>query len=99
MKLLLTSAGTNVKDEILKILPKPPNELKLAHIITASTPEQNKNYVINEIIAVRIANISSIVEKMENNKWLSKQESAYTYSDESLYVQQQDLAKKLNESR
>jgi len=54
---------------------------------------------VNEIIAIRIANISSIVEKMENNKWLSKQESAYTYSDESLYVQQQDLAKKLNESR
>ncbi|PIX68954.1 hypothetical protein COZ40_00500 [Candidatus Roizmanbacteria bacterium CG_4_10_14_3_um_filter_39_13] len=48
MKLLLTSAGTNVKDEILKILPKPPNELKLAHIITASTPEQNKNYVIKD---------------------------------------------------
>ncbi len=48
MKLLLTSAGTNVKDEILKILPKPPNELKLAHIITASTPELSKGYVIKD---------------------------------------------------
>lgn len=54
---------------------------------------------INEIIAIRISNISTIVEKMESNKWLTKQESAYTYSDESLYTQQQDLAKKLNESR
>lgn len=48
MKLLLTSAGTNVKEEILKILPKPPSKLKLAHIITASTPEPNKDYVIND---------------------------------------------------
>lgn len=48
MKLLLTSAGTNVRDEILKILPKPPSKLKLAHIITASTPEPNKDYVIND---------------------------------------------------
>jgi hypothetical protein len=28
--LLLTSQGLQVKDEILKILPKPPNEIKLA---------------------------------------------------------------------
>ena len=48
MKLLLTSAGTNVKDEILKILPKPPSILKLAHIITASTPELNKDYIIKD---------------------------------------------------
>lgn len=48
MKLLLTSAGTNIKEEILKILPKPPSKLKLAHIITASTPEQNKEYVIKD---------------------------------------------------
>lgn len=44
MKLLLTSAGTNVKDEILKILPKSPSELKLAHIITATKTELNTNY-------------------------------------------------------
>ncbi len=48
MKLLLTSAGMTVKDEILKILPKSPNKLKLAHIITASNPEKNKSYVYKD---------------------------------------------------
>lgn len=45
MKLLLTSAGMNVKDELIKILPKFANKIKLAHIITASKPEKNKSYV------------------------------------------------------
>lgn len=34
--LLLTSAGMKMQDEILKLLPKPPAKIKLAHIITAS---------------------------------------------------------------
>ena len=46
--MLLTSAGMNVKEEILKILPKSPKELKLAHIITASIDEKNKDYVSKE---------------------------------------------------
>lgn len=43
--LLLTSAGMQVKDEILKILPKPANQIKLAHIITASKAEEDTSYV------------------------------------------------------
>lgn len=35
----------NVREEILKILPHPANQLKLAHVITASTPKINKDYV------------------------------------------------------
>ena len=46
--MLLTSAGMNVKKEILKILPKSPKELKLAHITTASKDEKNKDYVSKE---------------------------------------------------
>lgn len=34
--LLLTSAGMQVKDEIVNILPKPPSQIKLAHIVTAT---------------------------------------------------------------
>ena len=34
--LLLTSQGMQVKDEFIKILPKPANEIRLAHVITAS---------------------------------------------------------------
>lgn len=44
MKLLLTSAGMNMKDELAKILPKPANQLKLAHIITATKTESNTSY-------------------------------------------------------
>lgn len=46
--MLLTSAGMNVKEEILKILPKSPKELKLAHITTASKDEKNIDYFIKE---------------------------------------------------
>ncbi len=46
--LLLTSAGMQVKNEILKILPRSPKELKLAHITTASKDEKNKDYVQRE---------------------------------------------------
>ena len=38
----------NVKDEILKIFPKPANEIKLAHIITAVNKEPNKSYYLQE---------------------------------------------------
>lgn len=43
--LLLTSAGMNARDEIFKILPKPAGQIKLAHIITASRPEINLDYL------------------------------------------------------
>ena len=46
--MVLTSAGLNMKSEILKILPKPPKELKLTHITTASIDEKNKDYVSKE---------------------------------------------------
>lgn len=46
--LLLTSDGfdgEDVRKEILKVLPKPPPEIKLAHITTASKPEKSTSYV------------------------------------------------------
>lgn len=43
--ILLTSAGMNIKEEILKILPKPANQIKLAHIITASKAEKDIGYL------------------------------------------------------
>lgn len=42
MTLLLTSAGMTVADEIYKILPKPINEIKLVHIVTAANPDYEK---------------------------------------------------------
>lgn len=60
--------------------------------------ERNKKDVnrINEIIAIRIANISTIVEKMEKNQWLSQKELDYTYQDKSLYEEQEAIATRLN---
>ena len=46
--LLLTSGGTNIQEEILKILPKPANQIKLAHITTASKVEDNISYLEND---------------------------------------------------
>lgn len=51
---------------------------------------------INEIIGIRITNIEAIVNKMESNKWLNKQETDYTYKDEDLYKEQQQIATRLN---
>ena len=34
-----------VKEEIMKILPKPANQLRVAHIITASKPEKDVAYM------------------------------------------------------
>jgi len=45
--LLLTSAGTQVKDEIFKLFPHP-KLTKLACIITASNPEEDKSYAIED---------------------------------------------------
>ena len=46
--LLLTSTGIDVMDEIVKILPRPLNKLKLAHIITAANHKKDKKYLANE---------------------------------------------------
>lgn len=34
----------NMKDELIKILPKPANQLRLAHVITATKTESNTDY-------------------------------------------------------
>ena len=46
--ILLTSAGMNVSGEILKILPKPPSQIKLAHVIDAAKPLKKKNYMFKD---------------------------------------------------
>jgi dipeptidase E len=56
MNILLTSAGIKmpaIQKEVLKLLPKPPSELKLAHIITASRMEANTDYVERDCVALK----------------------------------------------
>lgn len=60
--------------------------------------EENKTDVdrINEIISIRISNISPIVVKMQNNQWLSSNENDYTYKDADLSSEQDAIATRLN---
>lgn len=51
---------------------------------------------INEIIAVRIGNISVIVSRMEANQWLTGNEQKMVDQDKTLYSEQEALATKLN---
>jgi len=60
--------------------------------------EKNKQDVdrINEIISIRIANISTIVAKMEANQWLSTTEQKMIDQDKPLYDEQKAIATRLN---
>lgn len=60
--------------------------------------QKNKNDVdrINEIISTRIANISSIVARMESNQWLTATEQRMVNQDKALYDEQEAVATRLN---
>jgi len=60
--------------------------------------QNNKSDVdrINEIISIRIANISTIVVKMEANRWLTAIERKMIDQDKSLYDEQETIATRLN---
>lgn len=51
--LLLTSGGMEIKNEILKILPKPAHHIKVAHIITAAKVEENNSYIEDDTRIMR----------------------------------------------
>jgi dipeptidase E len=58
MNILLTSAGIKIpaiQQELLRLLPKPPSELKLAHVVTASHAEANTEYVDRDREALQAA--------------------------------------------
>lgn len=60
--------------------------------------QKNKGDVdrINEIISIRISNISVIASKMEANQWLTAAEQKMIDQDKSLYDEQEMLANRLN---
>jgi signal peptidase I len=51
---------------------------------------------INAIIKIRISNIEPIVERMDKNEWLTEQQIDYTYKDENLFKEQENIANRLN---
>jgi len=60
--------------------------------------QKNKNDVdrINEIISIRIANISAIASRMEANQWLTATERKMVDQDKALYDEQEAIATRLN---
>lgn len=50
---------------------------------------------INEIIQIRISNVSLIVEKINSNIGLNQKDVDYTYYDQKLYNEQESIAKRL----
>ncbi len=51
--LLLTSAGMQMKDEILKLLQRPIYDVNVAFINTASKPEEDKSYMQKDLREMR----------------------------------------------
>ncbi len=90
--LLLTSAGTDVKDEILKILPKSANQIKLAHIITASKLEENKSYLEKDVknltdLGFQVENIDIEGKKEEElRKILADKDVIYVQGGNAFYL-------------
>ena len=64
----------------------------------ASFYQKNKADVdrVNELISIRVANISSIVARMEANQWLTATEQRMIDQDKTLYNEQEAVATRLN---
>src|SRR3989344_9674772 len=64
----------------------------------ASFYQKNKADVdrVNELISIRVANISSIVARMETNQWLTAVEQRMVDQDKTLYNEQEAVATRLN---
>lgn len=93
--LLLTSAGTQVKEEILKILPRSPHEMKLVYITTASSTEEEKEYVQKDrksLLAMGFqVNDFDIVDKKESEvrKFLNRKDIIYVQGGNTFYLLQE----------
>lgn len=91
--LLLTSAGIKVKEEILKILPKPPEEIKIAYIITAANGQggydekRDKDVVVLRELGFQISLIE-LEEKKESElrNLLSGKDVIYVQGGNTFYL-------------
>lgn len=82
----------NVKEEILKILPKPAEETKVAHVITASKAEKNTAYVEKDRMGMQELgfNVEDIdIEGKEENelrKLLKNKDAIYVQGGNTFYL-------------
>ena len=73
--LLLTSSGmAGTKEEILSVLPKPADKVRVAHIITASKVEEDTSFVDKDRELMKEAgfNVEDITLEGKNKKQLMK---------------------------
>ena len=92
--ILLTSGGMTVKEEILKILPKPLSKLKMVCITTAHNPDVEKNpeYVSKDKVALKATGLKfqelDIKDKTEKElrKILSDKNVIYVQGGNSFYL-------------
>ncbi len=90
--LILTSAGMQVKDEILKVLAKPPHQTSVAHIITAIKPEQDTSYAEKdkEIMQKAGFNVQDIDIEGKNQvqlmKLLERKDIIYVQGGNTFYL-------------
>lgn len=83
--LVLTSAGMQVKDEILKLIAKPTEDVTVAYIVTASSPEQDKTYVYKDKTAMQ--EIGFNVEDIDIKDKTESQLMSMLENKDIIYVQ------------
>jgi dipeptidase E len=90
--ILLTSAGMQVKDVILRILLKPPRKMKLAHIVTAANVEGYKGYVdddrrLMEQVGFQIADLDLVGKnRIELQALLGDKDIIYVQGGNTFYL-------------
>lgn len=72
--IFLTSAGMQVKDEIIKLLQKPAYDVNVAFVTTASKPEPDKSFVKKDLDSMKEAgfNVQEIDIEGKTEKELMK---------------------------
>ncbi len=84
-KILLTSGGMQVADEILKLLPKSPDSIKIAHIITAANNFAHAPWMIKD--KAKMLELGFQVEDLDIKGKTKKQLSKKLKGKDIIYVQ------------
>jgi signal peptidase I len=88
------SSWTSLKTQLEVI---QPGWKKLTEYQEFYTKNKVKVDRINEIIQIRLTNVNSILNSLENNQWLTSEQEAYVLLDATLAKEQEELASALND--
>ncbi|HNU76155.1 MAG TPA: signal peptidase I [bacterium] len=85
------------KDSLSRLKEIQPGWAKLKEYSNFYKDHKSDVNRINEIIKTRIANISSIISRMEANQWLTDIEENMIKQDTNLYNEMESIAKRIND--